>query len=387
MANWYSEVLGNISGLRRGITTGTCAQAAAKAALQYLLYNKKPESIEISLPDSRETYSSKKIQIPVYSACIKEQTGTAQIRKDAGDDNDCTDGLLIGASVTLTDDGKISINGGKGVGKVTRKGTANKIGEPAINPVPRKMIKKELFELLKKTSRTKNYGCRVIIFVPEGKKIALQTWNPRIGITGGISIIGTKGVVEPKSEQSYKKSILAVIKNYQDNNVKDFFITPGYVGEKYLSSLDSSQNNVVTTGDHIGFTLSEIMKQKTRSITLVGHIGKLCKIAAGIFNTHWKSGDARLEIIAAYAAYCGAGTEIIKKILSLSLAEEALSLISANNLEETYTQICKRIVYRMDQFIALNSGYKCQTGCVLLNLSAKALAIYPKELKINLSIN
>jgi cobalt-precorrin-5B (C1)-methyltransferase len=375
MVRWYSEELGSIEGMRRGLSTGSCAQAAAKAALELLLSGEaalKPTAVDITLPAGKEPYSGKTVRVPVESAELIDGRAEALVRKDAGDDPDITNGLLIGARVFLTRQAPeappVTIDGAEGVGRITAGGLPGKTGEAAINPGPRAMIRRELEGVLPAGA-----GCSVQIFVPRGEDTAKKTWNPRIGISGGISIIGTKGVVEPKSEEAYKVSINRLIHSYAAQGMKDYIITPGYVGERYLSSREIPLERVVTAGDHIGHAMAKAASRGAESIHLVGHIGKLAKIAAGIFNTHWRSGDARLELIAAHAAACSADTETVRRIMALTLAEEAVSIIEEKHLQDTWLSIAESVKMRMELFLEKKGFDSVKCSATLLALDGREL--------------
>ncbi|ADK79342.1 cobalt-precorrin-5B (C(1))-methyltransferase CbiD [Sediminispirochaeta smaragdinae] len=372
MAQWYDQELGKVSGMRLGITTGSCAQAAARAALEFLLGIFADKRVEITLPKGHRRYSGRQILVPVESiGATSDGTGAeALVRKDSGDDPDITDGILIGARVRLKEGNGVEIDGAEGVGRITRPGLAGKVGEAAINPIPRRMIREELLPLL-----PEGKGCRVEIFVPEGIALAEKTWNPRIGILGGISIIGTKGVVEPKSEEAYKASINRVIHSYLKSGMSRLIITPGYVGEAFLSSRGIALDRVVTVGDHVGHALLRGADHGAKELLLVGHIGKLTKIAVAMFNTHWSSGDARLEVIAAYAGAAGASAEKVRRLLSLSLAEEAVALIHDWGLDEIWNAIARRAAERTEKLV---EG-RCTIGVVLLDLKGHSLGSWPKE--------
>jgi len=372
MTQWYDQELGKVSGMRLGITTGSCAQAAARAALEFLLGTFADKRVEITLPKGHRRYSGRQILVPIESiGSTSDGIGAeALVRKDSGDDPDITDGILIGARVRLKEGNGVEIDGAEGVGRITRPGLASKVGEAAINPVPRKMIREELLPLL-----PEGRGCQVEIFVPEGAALAGKTWNPRIGILGGISIIGTKGVVEPKSEEAYKASINRVIHSYLKSGMSRLIITPGYVGEAFLASRGIALDRVVTVGDQVGHALLRGADHGAKELLLVGHIGKLTKIAVAMFNTHWSSGDARLEVIAAYAGAAGASAEMVRRLLSLNLAEEAVALIHDWGLDEIWNAIARRAAERTEKLV---EG-RCAIGVVLLDLKGNALGSWPKE--------
>ena len=376
----YGEILGTEAGLRLGLSSGSCAQAAAKAALLACLHGEKPSLVTITLPAGRRRFSGKEIPVPVHSVAIRAGEAQAFVVKDAGDDIDCTGGLLIGAKVRLipgAEGEKVRIDGGVGVGRVTKPGLAGEVGEAAINPVPRRMIRQELEPLL-----PPGKSCEVTVTVPGGEETAGKTWNPRLGIRGGISIIGTKGVVEPRSDAAYKASVNTVIHHYRENGITDFIVTSGYVGEKFLADRGVSLEGVVTVGDHIGHAVSRLVRDGGKTIIIPAHAGKLVKLCAGIFNTHWKSGDGRLEIIAAYAGACGAGTELIRDILDLKLAENAVELLARNGLNEVWSMVCRNAAERLDLFIEKQCGYgekDITLGTVVLDLAGNPLACWPEE--------
>jgi len=218
-------------------------------------------------------------------------------------------------------------------------------GGSAINPVPRSMIEKELAAYLPESR-----GFKVVISAPGGEELAKKTWNPRLGIKGGISIIGTTGIVEPKSTSAYKMSIELNIKVAAASGSRTLFLTPGYVGEKSLKErFKVPEEAIVKTGDQVGFSLNYCGSIGVKRVVLIGHIGKLVKLAAGIFNTHSKSGDARLETIAAYAAACGADSLVVKQILNLELAEAAIPILKEHKLLKTFKLIGARVVMRCSE--------------------------------------
>jgi cobalt-precorrin-5B (C1)-methyltransferase len=399
MARDYREALGDVAGMRRGLSSGSCACAAAKAALLSILQEQPLSVVDITLPRGKEPYSGLTVSVPVEGASPTpftvadeesgvdnpaggpgktrpEWSGEARVRKDAGDDTDITNGAIIGARVRLTDrSGEIVIDGGEGVGRISSGGTPGRVGEAAINPVPRRMIRENLLPHL-----PRGRGVEVELFVPRGRELAESTWNPRIGIEEGISIIGTKGVVEPKSEEAYKVSIKSVIVNFRKRGVRRWIITPGYVGERYLTALNIPMDRVLTVGDHMGYAIEEVVKAGADSILLVGHIGKLTKLGAGIFNTHWKSGDARLEVIAAYAAADGADPGTVRRILDLKLAEEAVPILKEQGLLSCCDAICRRINERVTLLTGGLAKEPISLGSVMLDLSGKPVGSWPKGL-------
>ena len=358
--------LGERNGLRRGYTTGTCAQAAAKAAAIMLTTGKIIKSVEVELPRGEKLY------LPLIGQKIGENFAECGVIKDAGDDPDITDKAKVFCKVRITDRKEITIKGGQGVGVVTKPGLAIPVGESAINPVPRKMIIKELTPYI-----PSGKGLEVVISVPGGEELAKKTWNPRLGIVGGISIIGTTGIVEPKSTSAYRASISLCLNVALASGYKVVFITPGYVGERVLKErLNVPEETIVKIGDYVGYTLKQCVTKKVKGVLLIGHIGKLAKVAAGLFNTHSKFGDARLETIAAYAGACGANSKVIKEILKLKLAEASIEILRKNNLMETFQMLAKRVVERSREY----TEGKLKIGCILLSLKGDILGSEPKNL-------
>ncbi len=376
----YRTALGKVSGKQRGITTGTCAAAAAKAATLSLLSGSVPESVEIRLPSSKRPYSNRVLEVPVLRAGIEGDAGYAAVQKDAGDDNDVTHEAEIVAHVRRREEVGVAIEGGKGVGRVTRDGLPVPPGRPAINPVPLRMIRLAVQDaaesLLEKgeESAAAPHGFEVEISVPKGEEIAEQTWNPRLGIEGGISIIGTAGVVEPRDSDAFRRSIEALVKGYAASGRTHFIVTPGYVGERYLfERIGVTEESVVTCGDHVGATLDSCLKAGAESVSFVGHLSKLAKVAAGVFDTHSKYADARLETLAALVAAAGAPVELTREILDLKLAEEAVVMIREAGFEEAFSLLAQRVCARM----RLRMKERVEVGCVVLSLDAEPLATWP----------
>lgn len=353
MATDYREVLGTVNGLRRGFTTGTTAQAAAKTAAMALFSQKQLKEVEITLPEGNKPFSGRSMIIPVQVCTCTAAEGFASVIKDAGDDDDDTNGMEIQAMVSFSQKSGVLLKRGFGIGIVTRSGLRIPPGEPAINPVPMRMIRKELNLLLQEHQSALppgQHGLAVIFTAPEGEKIAALTWNSRVGIKGGISLIGTSGVVEPRSEAAYKTSIGMVIKSAAQERDR-LIIASGYVGDKYLKDKNFPDTAWITVGDYMGFAMKQSAKRGIHKLFLIGHIGKISKISAGLFNTHYQYGDARLETVAAFAAVCGAEPEQVEQLLSLSLAEAAVPLLEEWKLEHTFFRLAERAVWRCNKLL------------------------------------
>ena len=343
--------------LRSGFTTGSCAAAAAKAAAWMLLTGTEKTDMKIITPKGA-AFDAKILDIQRTGESVK-----CAVRKDGGDDPDVTTGALIYAEVKLSDAGGITIDGGEGVGRVTRPGLDQPAGEAAINSVPRAMIKKEVSDVAESCGY--DGGFDVVISVPGGEEIAARTFNPRLGIEGGISIIGTSGVVEPMSEKAILDTIKVELRQQRAEGNTVAFISPGNYGldfmkESYGMDLDRS----VKCSNYIGLTTDMIKELGFEGMLLTGHAGKLVKVAGGIMNTHSREADCRMEIIAAAAAKEGAGTELILYVLGCLTTEEAFA-----KLREADTDMAERIASRlMDGILAAlrrRAGGDLRVECIM----------------------
>lgn len=355
--------------LRKGFTTGTCAQAAAKAASIMLAAGKPVRSVEVETP--------KGVRLNIKIVDQKMGKGFAQcgVVKDSGDDPDVTNGAKICARVRYSRGKGISLRGGEGVGIVTKPGLAVKVGEYAINPTPRKMITREVAACL-----SREEGAEVIISVPQGEKIARNTFNSRLGIVGGISIIGTTGIVEPKSTRAYKMSLSLQLDVLKAAGYKKAVLVLGYVGEKFCrEELGLKSDSIVKIGDHVGFMFSECVNKKINKVLLIGHIGKLVKVALGQMDTNIKFGDRRIKTIMRYAHACGAKKEIIEEISRQISAEATIDILTKHSLTPVFDMIAKDAVNKINGFV----NNRLSVGCILLSLEGKALSAYPKKVYRN----
>jgi cobalt-precorrin-5B (C1)-methyltransferase len=347
--------------LRYGNTTGACATAAAKAALVTLL-DKPVDRIGIPSP------LGIRFEILIKeSKKLSDDTAVASVIKDAGEDVDVTNKIEITATVKLTnDDGKITIKGGKGVGTVTKPGLQIPEGESAINPVPRKMIKAGIKEVL-----PPGKGVEVRISAPEGEKVAKKTQNSKLGIVGGVSILGTTGVVRPLSMSAYKRSLLPQIDVALAQNYERIFLVPGNIGEKLAKRLFNVPDDaIVQTGDFMGYMLEKAVEKGAKEIVIFGHPGKLVKLAAGIFNTHHKMGDARMEVIAAYAGVLGADTELIQAIMQSNTTEETIKFLEQADLrQQTFDKIAEKVCIRSLERVE----NKAKINVIIVSMDGKIL--------------
>ena len=348
--------------LKYGITTGASAAAAAKAAVIALVGN-PADRVVIPTPIGL------RFEIPVKeSRKLSDDSAVATVVKDAGDDIDATDKIEIFATVKLTSDGKVTIKSGKGVGKVTKPGLAVPVGESAINPVPRRMIRDAVKEAL-----PKGKGAEVVIDIPEGEKVAKETLNAKLGIVGGISVLGTTGVVKPLSMEACRRSLVPQIGVALAEGYKRIFMVPGNIGERITKKLFKVPDEaIVQTGDFMGYMLRNAVAKGVREIMLLGHPGKLVKLAAGIFNTHHKMGDARAEVIAAYAGAVGADSETINRILQSNTTEEAAALLKQVNLSRaTFDMIAEKVRSRVMERIK----EKAQVSVIMVSLDGEILGM------------
>jgi len=298
--------------LRLGCTTGSCAAAAARAAARLLLTGQESPEIQIATP------AGELLELRAESLSRRPGFASCGVRKDAGDDPDVTDGLVVFADVSIRETGgtgvRVAIRGGPGVGTVTLPGLDQPVGEAAINRVPRQMITDGVREEVEKAGFT---GSLVVtVRVPGGEEIAEKTFNPRLGILGGISILGTTGIVEPMSEDAYTAAIRAELSVLAAAGGSRVLLTPGNYGRDFLREMEGVPDRLaVKCGNFLGDAIDAATALGFREILLVGHLGKLVKLAGGMLNTHSKYGDCRLELLAAHAALAGAGREVAKALM------------------------------------------------------------------------
>jgi cobalt-precorrin-5B (C1)-methyltransferase len=348
--------------LKYGVTTGACAAAAAKAAVTALV-SEPVDRVVIPTPIGI------RFEIPVkQSKKLSPDVAVATVIKDAGDDIDVTDKIEISATVKLMDDGKVTVKSGKGVGVVTKPGLAVPVGESAINPVPRKMIMEAVKEAL-----PRGKGAEVMIDIPEGEKVAKKTLNAKLGVVGGISVLGTTGVVKPLSMEACRRSLVPQIDVALANGYKRIFMVPGNIGERITKQLFKAPDEaIVQTGDFMGYMLDKAVEKGVKEIVLLGHAGKLVKLAAGIFNTHHKMGDARAEVIAAYAGAVGADSETIKCILQSNTTEEAAEILKQVHLTRaTFDRIAEKVRSRVMERIKK----KTEVSVIIVSLDGVILGM------------
>lgn len=335
------------SGLRLGYTTGSCAAAAAKAAAQMLFSETEVRHVRLMTPKGIELYLDveETERTSGYVQCA--------VRKYSGDDPDVTDGLLIFARVEKGSPGgnspAVLLDGGVGVGRVTRPGLEQKVGQAAINRVPRRMIREAVREICGQ------YGfcgtVEVTIFIPDGEKTAEKTMNSRLGIEGGLSVLGTTGIVEPMSEKALTDTIYLEMKMLKDEGRRCCCAVPGNYGSDFLRDglgLDAGQ--AVKCSNYIGETIDDAKYLGMSGLLLIGHIGKFVKLAAGVMNTHSAQADCRMEVLSAHAAMAGADPDTVRRIMECINTSQAVGILKERHLLEPVMEtVGERIGFYLKQ--------------------------------------
>ena len=329
---------------KRGYTTGSCATAASKAATHMLFTKEKIETINIDTPKGIP------LNLKVENININDDFVQCSIKKDGGDDIDATHKMDIYAKAEFIEGNEIIIDGGIGIGRVTKKGLGIEIGKAAINKTPISMIKNEVRKVIGSSK-----GVKITIFAPEGETIAKKTFNPRLGIVGGISIIGTTGIVEPMSDEGWKKSLSIELEMKKAQGIDKIILVPGNHGEVFIKeTLGIDPKYIVRTSNFIGYMLKEAQRIGFKNILMAGHLGKYVKIAGGIFNTHSKVADARNEILIANLALMNAPFDLIQKVNECLTTEEFIEILQDDNYkkyEEIYNILSDKCKNRIDIYL------------------------------------
>ena len=325
--------------LRCGYTTGSCAAAAAKAAAAMLFSGEEIRQVSLMTPKGIELY------LEVEKIQRENESVSCAIQKDSGDDPDVTNGIFVYAKVTKKREKGMTLDGGIGVGRFTRKVLEQEAGEAAINKVPRQMIREAVQSQIEKYDW--DGGADVLIYVPQGVEIAKKTFNPRLGIEGGISVLGTSGIVEPMSEQALTQTIFLEMKMLRENGNEYCYLVPGNYGSDFLKeALGYDGNLAVKCSNYIGESIDHAVRLGMKGILLIGHVGKLIKVAAGVMNTHSRQADCRMEVFASHAAMAGADPETVKKIMeSITTAEMTELLEKEQLLGQVMDSVMKRIAF------------------------------------------
>lgn len=352
-----SEVWVEQKKMRTGYTTGSCAAAAAKAAVCMLLSGEVIQQVRLMTPKGVE------LDLEVEQIQRRQHGVRCAVRKDSGDDPDVTNGIYVYAEVRKEPEPGIYLDGGEGIGRITKKGLEQPVGAAAINRVPRQMI----LEAVKEQSIRYGYqgGLSVIISAPEGKKLAAKTFNPRLGIENGISILGTSGIVEPMSEKALTDTIFLEMKMLKENGIDRCCVVPGNYGRDFLAEqLGVDTDQAVKCSNYIGETIDAAVNLEMRSLLLIGHIGKLIKVAAGVMNTHSRQADCRMEVLAAYAAAEGASAECVQAILSCITTTEALELLKEKGI---LSGVMERVMERIDFHLRHRAGGSLQVEAIVFS--------------------
>ena len=346
--------------LRSGYTTGACAAAGVKAAF---LYMAGADWHEVSLTALDGT----PLTIPVKDVVETVEGIRAEVVKFSGDDPDITNGVSVFTTLALVDEtDDIEFRAGEGVGTVTKRGMSLPVGEPSINMGPRTLIRNVVEEM----TGSADVGARVTISIPAGVELAKKTLNPVLGIEGGISVIGTTGVLRPMSEEAFKDSLVPQIDVALAAGEPVLVFVPGKIGERIALSLGVSQSALIETSNFIGFMLDRAAERGAEKILILGHTGKLVKMAAGVFHTHNRVADARLETLAAYAAAEGLAQEAVRAVLASNTTEDAMEVIAAAGLaERVCAVIAERVHVRAERYLF----GKVQVGALMVNFAGDIL--------------
>ena len=340
--------------LRRGYTTGTCAQAATKAAVTMLLGNVSVDQVTVSLP-GKEVLTLKiaeaQKEFNKYNKSNSDiESVSCAVRKDSGDDPDITNGILVYSKVSRIKSG-IVLDGGIGVGRVTKPGLDQPVGNAAINRVPRQMILREVEEACEMYGY--DGGIKIEISIPQGVELAKKTFNPRLGIEGGISVLGTSGIVEPMSEQALLDTIELEMKIRRAEGKHYLIMAPGNYGLDFLREAYGIQDkDVVKCCNYIGQSMDMAADCKFQGLVLAGHIGKLIKVSGGVMNTHSRWADCRMDLLATAMLRAGFSADRARAVLDCVTTDDALALLSEEEREATIGQIMRSIEKYMEYRMA-----------------------------------
>ena len=348
--------------LRCGYTTGSCATAAAKAAAIMLLGNCRIDEVLISTPKGIDL----KLHVVDVTDNMHWHNDTSFVKcgivKDGGDDADVTDGITVYAKVTKCDKG-IIIKGGEGVGVVTKKGLDQPVGNPAINSTPRKMITGHLMEVLEEQAYMG--GLIVEISIPAGVELAKKTFNPRLGIEGGISVIGTTGIVEPMSNSAIIETIRIEEKMVKETGRKNTLITLGNYGKTFLKAeMPDILDKCVTCSNFIGEAIDFALEFGFEGVLIVGHIGKMVKLGAGIMNTHSANADGRMDVLMSCGVRAGIESSKLCEIADCVTVDDALEILMEHPLYEKMIEI---LMERIDFYLNNKVKNEINIGAVIFS--------------------
>ena len=353
-----------------GITTGSCAALTARAATLHLMgYGPVSESSLMTPKGIRVTF-------PVELVEDSKEKAEYRIKKDPGDDPDVTHGTYIHTSVRRASENEIPefafhselypnlyLDGGEGVGRVTKPGLTQPVGYAAINEVPRSMIFQAVADVLDSADE---HGIFLItVHIPEGRALAKKTFNPRLGIENGISVLGTSGIIEPMSDKAIVDTTETLIRQRKGLGHETLLVTPGNYGQGYVTDyLGMDLSSSIKCSNFMGETIDLAVSYEFKQLLLVGNIGKIAKLSAGIMNTHSHTADCRWEIIAANAAMCGASKELLQTLESCITTEEMLKYLDQ---EDLIKPVMTRIMERVEKYVSMRAGDTMKIGVYMFS--------------------
>lgn len=327
--------------LRCGYTTGSCAAAAAKAATQMLLTRNAVKTVMLITPKGIM------LELDIVNTAIAEDYVVCAVKKDSGDDPDITNGVFVYAKAERIDSG-VEISGGEGIGRVTKKGLDQPVGEAAINSVPRKMITQTVEEICEQYDY--RGGIKITVFIPGGEELAKKTYNPRMGVVGGLSVIGTSGIVEPMSNAALTETIRTEERMRAAEGTKSLLLTIGNYSESFLEKeMPSILEKSVKCSNFVGDALEMSLEFGFERVLIVGHIGKLVKLGAGIMNTHSAQADGRMDVLVTCGVIAGVNVEILRQLPDCVTVDAALEILDADgSMQKVLEVLMKRVKYYLD---------------------------------------
>ena len=343
--------------LRCGYTTGSCATAAAKAAATMLLTGEPVATVRIDTPKGIM------LNLEPLEIEVQDQYVSCAIRKDSGDDPDDTNGILVFAKVEKVVEPGVHIEGGVGVGRVTKPGLACAVGGPAINPTPRRMITTEVTSVMEEAEY--EGGLLVTISIPEGVEIAKKTFNPRLGIVGGLSVLGTSGIVEPMSEKALIETMYVEMRAQKARGNKNLLVFFGNYGEDFTRDvMKLDLEGAVTCSNFVGELLDYAVFLGFETLLLIGHSGKLVKLAQGVMNTHSKYADCRTELFALQAMLHGASIEVGQELYHCLTTDEVTKILKR---EELFEPVMEQVTERIDFYMQHRVHGKIKTAAFMFS--------------------
>lgn len=342
--------------LRCGYTTGTCAALAAGGAASLLLLGEAPERLSLMTPKGLA------VEAAPEGLRYEGDAAVCGVRKDGGDDADATHGLVVVARVEKSPGPGVRIHGGEGVGRVTKPGLDQPVGAAAINRVPRQMVEAQARAVCAKAGYAG--GLEITLSIPGGREAAQKTFNPALGVEGGLSILGTSGIVEPMSQQALVDTIALELNQAAALGAEDLILTPGNYGEEFLRQHPLGGAPVVKVSNFIGDALDLAAGHPFRQVLLVGHIGKLVKLAGGVMNTHSRYADCRAELFCAHAACCGASRQVCLELLQAATADRCVEILDGAGLREP---VLRRLLEAIQLYLDRRVQGKYRVGAVLFS--------------------